>query len=281
MDWIIPVSTSESSSGQLSPQTLREALAAFREYGGILLRGVFKPSIIDAMYRDYTARYGAYDAGAMHDEALKTPPNSILKVGEARYEIALRMNGEFGSPHVLSNGLVRQLLLPLLGKDIHLSSLTVVVSYPGSELQHIHRDYSHLFEEGGIGSILPVYAVNVAVPLIDVDIETGPTGFWPGSHRWPSAVEPEPHTVTVEPLHRGDCMLLDYRTLHAGLPNCSRHARPILYLVYARSWFFDEANHRARIPLDMSLEDYSALPEPLRPLLVRAFSQAIRNSSGR
>jgi ectoine hydroxylase-related dioxygenase (phytanoyl-CoA dioxygenase family) len=166
--------------------------------------------------------------------------------------------------------------LPLLGKDIHLSSLTVVVSYPGSALQHIHRDYANLFEEGGIGSVLPVYAVNVAVPLIDVDIETGPTGFWPGSHRWQSTVLPQPQTVTVEPLRRGDCLLLDYRTLHTGLPNCSRHARPIAYLVYARPWFFDEVNHRARIPLDMSLEDYAALPESLRPLLIRAFSQAIR-----
>jgi len=66
--------------------------------------------------------------------------------------------------------------------------------------------------------------------------------------------------MTTCALQRGDCVMLDYRTLHAGLPNLSQQARPIVYMVYARPWFFDDVNHINRIPLDMPVEHYEALP---------------------
>ena len=87
---------------------------------------------------------------------------------------------------------------------------------------------------------------------------------------------PPPESATKIPFQRGDCVLLDYRTLHAGLPNQSANARPVMYLVYARTWFFDEANHQGRTPLNMSLETYQSLPESARPLVLRAYSQAMR-----
>jgi len=71
-------------------------------------------------------------------------------------------------------------------------------------------------------------------------------------------------------------MMIDYRTLHTGLPNAGRQARPIVYMVYARPWFFDYVNHVARIPLDMPLEHYNKLPSSLHPLLTRAYSYAVR-----
>ena len=123
---------------------------------------------------------------------------------------------------------------------------------------------------------MPVYAVNVSVPLIDIDLETGPTGVWPGTHLWPEGQVPSPETVTQVPFLRGDCILMDYRTLHTGLPNRSTRVRPIVYMVYTRTWFFDEVNHAGRSSLDMPMEGYLALPETVRPLLLRAFSQTMR-----
>jgi hypothetical protein len=82
--------------------------------------------------------------------------------------------------------------------------------------------------------------------------------------------------MTVCELRRGDLMLLDYRVLHAGLPNGSVQARPIIYMVYSRPWFFDYNNHVSRVPLDMPIEHYNELPAAIRPLLVRAFSYAVR-----
>jgi len=89
---------------------------------------------------------------------------------------------------------------------------------------------------------LPAHAINVAIPLIDVAVETGPTGIWLGSHKWPESYIPPPEAMTSVPFQRGDCILVDYRTLHTGLPNHSNLVRPIIYMTYARTWFFDECN---------------------------------------
>ena len=271
-DWVVSVSGSETASGKIATATQATAHAAFLEHGCILLRGAFPLATIEAMHREYVSQLGALDLAAMRAEAAKPPPNRFLRVGDGRYDITLRMTGAFGRPEVFANGLLLKVVAPLLANDIHLSNLTVVVAYPGATKQHAHSDHPHLFSEPGICPILPVYAVNVAVPLVDVDIEMGPTGVWLGSHR----SEPEVlHAPTACSLRRGDCMLLDYRTLHAGLPNRSERTRPIVYMVYARRWFFDHGNHVRRIPLDMPLEHYHQLPESVRPLLTRAFSYAM------
>jgi Phytanoyl-CoA dioxygenase (PhyH)/SEC-C motif len=276
MDWIVHVSTGEAAGGELAPQTEAAAHAAFREHGCVLLRGMFPPAAVEALHREYLAQYGTLDMAAMGAEADKPPPNRFLAVGGARCDITLRMSGAFGDPDVFANPRLLKFLGPLLGKDFHLSNFTAVVSHPGAPIQHVHRDSGHLFAEPLVGPDLPVYAVNVAVPLIDVDARTGPTGVWLGSHRWAGPTAPI-ETMTVAPFQRGDCVLLDYRTLHTGLPNASRQIRPIIYMVYARPWFFDNQNHVNRIPLDMPIEHYNKMPAALRPLLTRAFSYAVRS----
>jgi ectoine hydroxylase-related dioxygenase (phytanoyl-CoA dioxygenase family) len=276
LDWIIPVSPQERAGRVLAPATAEAAYAALRTRGCALLRGVFPEPVIDALNREYRARYGGMDRPAMAAEAAKPAPNPFLEVGDARYDIAPRMDGVFAAPEIFANPLLLRFLTPLLGEDMRLSDFTIVVSHPGAEQQHTHRDHAHLFGDPTIGSYLPAYAINVAVPLIDVEIETGPTGIWPGSHLWPAHMTPKPDTITKLAFQRGDCVMMDYRTLHAGLANTSAIARPILYLVYVRTWFFDEVNFQRRASLNMTMETYQALPENIRLLLQRAFSQAMR-----
>jgi Phytanoyl-CoA dioxygenase (PhyH)/SEC-C motif len=275
MDWIVAASPDETAGGALSPETENAAHAALREHGCILLRGAFPPAIVEAMHREYLSQLGMLDLAAMKEQAERPPPNRLIGVGRARYDIALRMTGVFGKTEVFANPLLMQFLRPLLGKDMRLNSFTVVVSHPGSPRQHAHRDNDHLFSEPGVGPGLPVYAVNVAVPLIDVDLQTGPTGVWLGSHRSGQVISVQNQEMKASPLRRGDCMLLDYRTLHAGMPNLGTQPRPILYLVYARRWFFDDVNYVNRLPLDMPLERFDQLPEQVRPLMVRAYSCAL------
>jgi hypothetical protein len=275
MDWVVPVSPSEVAGGALTPETDAAARAALHEHGCILLRGAFAPAVIEAMHREYMAQLGTLDLAAMEAESVKPPPNRLIGVGRARFDTTLRMTGVFGDTDVFANSLLLKFLRPLLGRDMRLDSFTAVVSYPGAPQQHAHRDHDHLFPQPGVAPSLPVYAVNVAVPLIDVALETGPTGVWLGSHRSGQIVAVQDKDMTACALQRGDCMLLDYRTLHAGLPNRSGPARPIIYMVYGRRWFFDDVNYINRIPLDLPLERYHELPESVRPLLVRAFSYAM------
>jgi hypothetical protein len=277
MKWIITISEEERRFETLSASSLHRATEAFREFGVVLLRGIFDRNRIDEMYSDYQARYGAMDQDAMRAQAENPPPNPFLHVGSRRFEIAPQMTGALGSPDIYGGALLQEFLRPTLGKSIQLNSFTTVVSHPGAELQHIHRDAPLLFPETQLGAEFPAYAINAAAPLIDVEMKIGPTGFWPGSHKWAPKVGPKREDIVVEPLFRGDCLLIDYRTYHAGLPNTSDKVRPILYMVFARSWFFDEVNHRRRNPVNIALEDYAALPERLQSLLTRGFVQAVRN----
>jgi len=277
MDWVVGTSPDESASGELLPETESAAVAAFHEHGCVLLRGALPVTIVEAMHADYLAQFGAMGAAGMRAAAAEAPPNRLLEVGGARYDITPRMIGTFGRPEVFANPALLKILRQLLGRGMQLSNFTMVVSHPGAPQQHAHRDCAHLFDGGGVGPNLPVYAVNVAVPLIDVDLETGPTAVWLGSHRLPQNAAVKDADMTHCALRRGDCMMLDYRTLHAGLANRSQEARPIVYMVYARPWFFDDVNHVKRIPLDMPVEDYEELPPAVRPLLIRAFSHAVRS----
>jgi len=220
----------------------------------------------------------ALDVRGMSAQAAKPPPNPFTVRGDARYEITPRLTNAFATPEVLANRMLVRLLGPLIGEDMHLSSVTLVVSHPGAGLQPVHRDGGHLFAEPGVSLNLPVFAVNLVLPLIDIDIVTGPTGVWPGSHQWPSSIQPRPDTVAACALKRGDCMLVDYRTLHTGLPNQSGRVRPILYLVYARSWFFD-MNYLGGA-LDISIEDCRKLPQYTHALLRRVLSRAMFNLGG-
>ncbi len=275
MDWVVTVSPDETASGELAPETDKAAHAAFEENGCVLLRGAFPLATIEAMQRDYVSQFGVLDLAAMRAEAAKPPPNRFLEVGGARYDITLRMTDAFGAPAAFANGLLLKFLRPLLGQDMRLSNFTLVVAHPGAPEQHAHRDHGHLFFRPGVGPNLPVYAVNVAVPLVDVDIENGPTGVWLGSHRSEKNTV-QRGAVTACSWRRGDCVLLDYRTMHAGLANFSQRPRPVVYMVYACPWFFDDVNHINRISLDMPLEHYNELPASVHPLLQRAFSYATR-----
>ena len=276
MDWIIAVSPGETASGQLLPETEGAAVEALREHGCVLVRGVLPTSTVDAMHADFLSQFGGMGAAEMRAAAAKPAPNRVLTVGAERYDITLRMTGAFGRAEVFANPLLLKVLRRMLGRGLQLCNFTTVVSHPGTPQQRVHRDFPHLFDEPGVGPSLPVYAINVAVPLIDVDVETGPTAVCLGSHLRPQNAAIKDSDLTHVALQRGDCMMLDYRTLHTGLANRSQRSRPIVYMVYSRTWFFDESNHVNRIPLDMPLEDYERLPAAVRSLLIRAFSHAAR-----
>jgi ectoine hydroxylase-related dioxygenase (phytanoyl-CoA dioxygenase family) len=201
----------------------------------------------------------------------------VLKVGEGRYEVLVELKGPFIEQSFLGNSLLCGLLEARLESSMKISGVTAVVSFPGAKLQHVHSDHPLLFSDPGVSASLPSYAINVAVPLIDVDSHIGSTAVFLGSHIWPEGKTVNPQPVIVD-FKRGDCVLIDYRTQHAGMPNVSNVIRPILYVVFARPWFFDEGNHLARPSLNMSVEQFMALPPQMKSLLSRAYSQRMRGA---
>ena len=275
MNWIVSIPEQERNTSALSPSTLQAAKAAIHENGCVLLRGVFNPSVIDQLRTQFNAEWGRSEP-EMATAAQQPAPNPILRVGEKRYEVLLKLTNALANPLLFASPMLYPFLVSELGRGMRISGVTAVVSYPGAEPQHIHADHSYLFDQDALSTGIPTYAINVAIPLIDIDQTIGPTGVCLGSHLWP-AERPAPRSEVVSAdIQRGDCLLIDYRTKHCGMPNNSAVTRPILYIVYARSWFFDEVNHLSRPSLNMPLESFAALPDPVKPLLSRAYSAQMR-----
>ena len=276
MNWIFEVSAAERSAGQLSPGSTASVSQALRENGAVLLRHALAADLVDTLKHGFDSQWGAFTSEQMRDQARLPFPNPVLRVGEERYEVILKIKHAFLQSGIFANDLICNFLVGVLGPGMKLSGFTAVLSFPGAKQQHIHSDAPRLFNEAGPSASLPSYAINVSIPLIDVTNEIGGTGIWLGSHQWDAHRAPQPREMTNVEFQRGDCILMDYRTLHAGLPNVSTIARPILYMVYARPWFFDDSNHVGRPSLDMDTRDFERLAPHIQNLLVRAFSQRMR-----
>ena len=276
MNWMFQVSPAERAAGHLSATSTASVSQALKQHGAVLLRDALPTQLIDALKLDFDVQWSAFTAAEMRDKARLPPPNPVLRVGEERYEVVLKIKGAFLQSGIFANDLVCNFLAGALDPGMKLSGFTAVLSFPGAKQQHIHTDGPRLFNDAEPSASLPHYAINVSIPLIDVTAEIGGTGIWLGSHQWGPRRAPQPHEMTNVEFRRGDCILIDYRTLHAGLPNLSMIARPILYMVYARPWFFDEFNHRGRPSLDMDIGDFEALAPHVQNLLMRAYSQRMR-----
>ena len=139
---------------------------------------------------------------------------------------------------------------------------------PAAPGQHIHQDGADLFRQAALNRLLPIVAVTVGVPLIEMNDVHGTTALWPGSHRDDKLASAEKgHEALVR---EGSCVFWDYRLRHGGTPNRSKVSRPLLTMTYCRAWFLDPKNYHQQAPLRAPKGHRIELPEDLRRLLVRA-----------
>ena len=108
-----------------------------------------------------------------------------------------------------------------------------------------HADGPHLFD--GVGT-LPVHALNVFFPLVDLTEENGPTEFVVGSHLHGRGGAPDEspeglRTRRTILARAGDAVVFDYRTWHRGSANRSGLDRHVLYAVVGRPWWLDSRNY--------------------------------------
>ncbi|HKJ17498.1 MAG TPA: phytanoyl-CoA dioxygenase family protein [Xanthomonadales bacterium] len=262
----------------LSTDQIQQSAHHYRLNGCLVMEDSFDPDGVRAMQSDFFENYASKDREVVE--------KTCLKVGVERYMFSVKLRKPWLDPRIYAAPMVLPIVQELLGKDCILQSVGVVCAYPGAEMQHVHRDHPPLFAEaGGLNAFFPPYALHVVIPLIDLDDETGTTALWEGSHRIKSAQqearwsEKELRQLKGAILPKpkiGDCYFMDYRLRHTGTPNRSDRPRPILYLVYSRRWFLDRRNFDLQVPLDITPEDYGAIPQEHRSLfeLVRPRDQA-------
>lgn len=191
--------------------------------------------------------------------------NPTFPFGNCRMDLPLRP--PFLQKEILANPHVMGLIDHVLGDDAKLEYFASNTAMPGSEYQHVHSDTASLFPEQDL--TLPPHALVVNFPLADFTLENGPLEVWPGTHRIPESLRKpsriEAATRSVEPeqvlLCAGDVLIRDIRMWHRGTPNQTTTPRPMLALVYFRSWY------EATPKLTIERKDYDALSPAAKRLL--------------
>eukprot|EP00656_Telonema_subtile_P057348 TRINITY_DN9406_c0_g1_i3.p1 TRINITY_DN9406_c0_g1~~TRINITY_DN9406_c0_g1_i3.p1 ORF type:complete len:194 (+),score=33.72 TRINITY_DN9406_c0_g1_i3:144-725(+) len=156
----------------------------------------------------------------------------------------------FNDTYIHDTRLIRILQLFLRGA-FKMELQTVINSKPGSQHQRWHQGWRYLFHPE---ERLPPYAAVVTIPLVDLSEEMGPTEICPGKklrfYRGWSC--PEGSVAASSTM--GTVAIFDYKTLHRGPANTASSDRPMVSLVFSRSFFLNgEAIVNRAIPMVQTL----------------------------
>ncbi len=174
---------------------------------------------------------------------LKAPlPEDVWVVGANRINGLVPIAGRMsGCIDLLQHPALLSLLDEVLDDDWVYESFGVISSFPGSDIQKLHSDSPHLFEDGDLARTLPPFALTISIPLVDVGDGNGCTEFLPGTQREVRAPASADGTVWRS-VPRGDCMVWDYRVRHRGQPNNGNEPRPMFYATACRRFWQDSTN---------------------------------------
>jgi len=227
----------ELKRGKLTKKKLEQAVAKIDQEGYVVLERAVPTALLkeirDAMDSVHRQHFKA------HPSATKNA-NSLGK-GRGIFNVRPPKEMPFMDPLVVANPFVVQILEQVLGADIFCASYNTNNSWPGSGVQHVHRDQDPLFEN--LPHPLPPSAVTASIPLVPFTEQTGATEIWPGTHLYPG---PYPGGISSFDAVAGDrtsCRMLaswgsivlrDGRMWHRGMPNKTKKVRTMLSLVYRR-----------------------------------------------
>ena len=188
-------------------------------------------------------------------------------VSDGRFYTAVEIAGSLASPEILVPPAVGRVLTEALGPDFVFDSWGVINALPGAAEQHWHRDGGILFPGHPLEFMLPATAVTLAIPLVEMNDQTGTTGFALRTHRandYPEHPDFEPRVPV------GAALLWDYRVFHKGMANRSAIARPLIYATLCRNWWSDTLNHEGQTRLLVNQSTMNALDPIMKTRLERA-----------
>lgn len=251
---------------------LSDIAKEFRASGMLWLQGVFDRQLLDELRTAYLKEYAG-----LNEEDHSEVCQDVGDKDRNMYTVIKRP--PFDHPDLHQSSLLFPVLRSILQKKLIIQSFGIISAMPGSHRQHLHVDHTELFEEmGDFAAFLPPYAITVAIPLIDLNEETGTTAIWPGSHRSHANVPKEEKEMTFEhailpEAKAGDCVMWDFRTFHCGTPNLTSVERPLIYMTVSRRWFEDRCNYNrlgGRYPLLVSQNFLEGLDEKEKKLFQAA-----------
>lgn len=237
-----------------NPELIKISENFFNENGVLQINNLFPKESIANLYQAFYHNYRQYFDYKEYTDS--------LEVGDKRRMITVDVKDEFNDPNFYANSYLLSLMQKVLGEELILGSYGVVIALPGAEHQHVHRDHPSLFSNEVIDVGLPSFAVTAVIPLVDLTEETGSTRVWKKSHREVRSQREFPMNGSDVPyMSTGSCYLMDYQLVHGGTANTSDIVRPILYLIYYRSWFREIVNFEKQDRINISLAEYQKVPD--------------------
>jgi len=265
----ITPSGAELNGRTFTNATLDKAARCMRMDGALILEDIVNPALVIEAREAFIQKYDRYLDGQKHDDA--------LSVGDRRLMVTIDIEPPFDGRELLANSWLLPVLRATLEDDFVLGAYGVVCSMPGAPRQHIHQDGGDLFPQAALNRLLPMAAITVAIPLLEMNGIHGTTALWLGSQHDDTcdsaALKEEGRAGDEPPVREGSCVLWDYRLRHCGTPNRSAVPRPLLYMTYCRAWFLDHKNYWKQAPVRVPRGFLAGLPQDLRPLLARAIEK--------
>jgi len=208
--------------------------------GFVYLDNMFEPSQVQTLWSAFKRFKNTSDAADF-----KYPVQ-----GEGREEHMLPFASPYNDSYIHDSRLIR-IMSEFLRGPFKMELQTIINSKTGSGNQRWHQGWRYLFHPE---ERLPPYAAVVTMPLVPLSEDMGPTQICPGKklrfYRGWSC--PEGALAASSTL--GTVIIFDYKTLHRGPANTASIDRPMLSLVYSRSFFMNgEAIVNRGVPLVQTL----------------------------
>ena len=265
----ITLTDKERINGTCHPAKLALAAKLYQLYGTLVIHNVYSTELIERCCDEFLHRYRRYFTNRKHQSA--------LQIGDRRFQISVALAGAFNDPEFYANPFILPLMKRLLGNKLIIGSTVCATSLPGSRDQHGHKDHRALFTDTANDEpmALPPVAVTTMIPLVSINEENGTTLVKKGSHRLSRRASNRlDYQVPIVPA--GSCYLMDLALTHKGQGNRTDQVRPIINMVYHRSWFVDNKNFRNQPPLQIDSVEYRRIPAENRYL----FDWAIQPGAG-
>jgi len=255
----IKITRQEYESGKITSDHLAQANQALREDGVVVLEDVVATSHLETLRGRM----------ALDLEKILSRPDAPFQFNMGNVQQDPPPFEPYLFRDILVNDIVIAVTKSILGaglKNVFYSGNTAL---PSDSRQPVHADTGQLWPNLEVST--PAYQLVVNMPLVDMSEENGSTEIWPGTHLDTTvAIQAVDLKVPKEKLARrraisppvqptvklGSAVIRDIRLWHAGMPNRTKVARPMLAMIHSVTWWPDSP-----IPFAKGSERYLEHPD--------------------
>jgi phytanoyl-CoA dioxygenase PhyH len=218
MTGLLRLASSEAAATRAVPDDeIRPLKLDYKQLGFAVIRGVVSPERLSLLHKQIIDEFESKKAAGtlFNGGGLFTGHLNCFPGEESRFVY-----------QTLQDRGVIDLIREIFPKALRHPNVGLNLNLPGSIAQHYHCDRPYVQE---------FMICNIAV--VDTVIENGAIDLLPGTHKkfypfWRFALErPSRRTTRIE-MKQGDVLLRSSNLWHRGMPNLSKHPRPMMALTW-------------------------------------------------